>query len=87
VLICYTKEKKKEQRLVQKGLDLLQRWDELCRNSDAGETSGHAMAATDDDEYSDYDGAQDARREPEIICRHLDHVNSFGLSKTTLRLR
>ncbi|TVT97133.1 hypothetical protein EJB05_57621, partial [Eragrostis curvula] len=59
----------------------------LCRNSDAGETSGYAMADDDDDEYSDYDEAQDGRREPEIICKHLDHVNMLGLSKTTLRLR
>jgi selenocysteine lyase/cysteine desulfurase len=59
----------------------------LCRNSDAGESSGYAMADDDDDEYSDYDEAQDSRREPEIICRHLDHVNLLGLSKTTLRLR
>ncbi|KAK3149235.1 hypothetical protein QOZ80_3AG0214730 [Eleusine coracana subsp. coracana] len=62
----------------------------LCRNSDAGETSGYAMAGDvddDNDEYSDYDEAQDGRREPEIICRHLDHVNMLGLSKTTLRLR
>ncbi|KAM6544151.1 hypothetical protein CsatB_008598 [Cannabis sativa] len=27
------------------------------------------------------------RREPEIICRHLDHINLLGLNKTTLRLR
>uniref|UniRef100_A0A0A9EZE6 Uncharacterized protein n=1 Tax=Arundo donax TaxID=35708 RepID=A0A0A9EZE6_ARUDO len=61
----------------------------LCRNSDAGETSGYAMADDDDDDdaYSDYDEAQDGRREPEIICKHLDHVNLLGLSKTTLRLR
>ncbi|CAM0876414.1 unnamed protein product [Alopecurus aequalis] len=61
----------------------------LSRNADAGETSGYAMAEEedDDDAYSDYDDIQDGRREPEIICRHLDHVNILGLSKTTLRLR
>jgi selenocysteine lyase/cysteine desulfurase len=60
----------------------------LYRNSDAGETSGYAMADDDDDvAYSDYDEAQDGRKEPEIICKHLDHVNMLGLSKTTLRLR
>ncbi|KAL6894151.1 hypothetical protein ACP4OV_008249 [Aristida adscensionis] len=59
----------------------------LCRNSDAAETSGYAMAEDDDDAYSDYDEIQDGRREPEIICKHLDHVNMLGLSKTTLRLR
>ncbi|RCV40739.1 hypothetical protein SEVIR_9G077400v4 [Setaria viridis] len=59
----------------------------LCRNSDAGETSGYAMADDDDEAYSDYDEPQDGRKEPEIICKHLDHVNMLGLSKTTLRLR
>lgn len=60
----------------------------LCRNADAGETSGYAVAEDDDDDaYSDYDEIQDGRKEPEIICRHLDHVNMLGLSKTTLRLR
>uniref|UniRef100_A0ACD5X7J7 Uncharacterized protein n=1 Tax=Avena sativa TaxID=4498 RepID=A0ACD5X7J7_AVESA len=61
----------------------------LARNADAGETSGYAVAEEedDDDAYSDYDEIQDGRREPEIICRHLDHVNMLGLSKTTLRLR
>ncbi|KAG2545645.1 uncharacterized protein LOC120649651 [Panicum virgatum] len=60
----------------------------LYRNSDAGETSGYAMADDDDDDaYSDYDEPQDGRKEPEIICKHLDHVNMLGLSKTTLRLR
>ncbi|KAF8646072.1 hypothetical protein HU200_066036 [Digitaria exilis] len=53
-----------------------------------GETSGYAMADDDDDDaYSDYDEPLDGRKEPEIICRHLDHVNMLGLSKTTLRLR
>jgi len=45
------------------------------------------MADDDDDAYSDYDEPQDGRKEPEIICKHLDHVNMLGLSKTTLRLR
>ncbi|XP_010531232.1 PREDICTED: uncharacterized protein LOC104807577 [Tarenaya hassleriana] len=27
------------------------------------------------------------RREPEIVCRHIDHVNMLGLNKTTTRLR
>lgn len=27
------------------------------------------------------------RREPEILCCHLDHVNMLGLNRTTLRLR
>ncbi|KAL3505229.1 hypothetical protein ACH5RR_035070 [Cinchona calisaya] len=28
-----------------------------------------------------------SRREPEIFCGHLDHVNMLGLNRTTLRLR
>ncbi|KAF8410592.1 hypothetical protein HHK36_003124 [Tetracentron sinense] len=43
----------------------------------------------DDDSMSDgeYDGQEWDRKEPEIVCRHLDHVNMLGLNKTTLRLR
>ncbi|KAF8085471.1 hypothetical protein N665_0666s0019 [Sinapis alba] len=29
----------------------------------------------------------DDQREPEIVCRHIDHVNMLGLNKTTSRLR
>ncbi|MBA0661201.1 hypothetical protein Goklo_005521 [Gossypium klotzschianum] len=39
------------------------------------------------DEDYDYDDQECSRKEPEIICRHLDHVNMLGLNKTTLRLR
>nr|GMC52317.1 Glycine dehydrogenase (decarboxylating) [Ipomoea batatas]GME16864.1 Glycine dehydrogenase (decarboxylating) [Ipomoea batatas] len=38
-----------------------------------------------DGEYGD--GQDWQRREPEITCRHLDHVDMLGLNKTTLRLR
>lgn len=38
-----------------------------------------------DEEY--WEGQESDRREPEITCRHLDHVNMSGLNKTTLRLR
>ncbi|XP_071724895.1 uncharacterized protein, partial [Rutidosis leptorrhynchoides] len=46
----------------------------------------------DDEEYTsdgEYADGQDwdNRREPEITCRHLDHINMLGLNKTTLRLR
>ncbi|KAL2333631.1 hypothetical protein Fmac_014844 [Flemingia macrophylla] len=41
--------------------------------------------ATTDGEYGD--GQDWGRREPEITCRHIDHVNMLGLNKTTLRLR
>ncbi|KAE8729197.1 B3 domain-containing protein [Hibiscus syriacus] len=39
------------------------------------------------DELNDDDDLECSRREPEIICHHLDHVNMLGLNKTTLRLR
>ncbi|KAF7057081.1 hypothetical protein CFC21_064413 [Triticum aestivum] len=61
--------------------------DRLHRASDAAEASGYPFR--DDDAVSDgYDDAQDwSRREPEIICRHIDHVDMMGLNRTTLRLR
>ncbi|XP_039061662.1 uncharacterized protein LOC120205976 [Hibiscus syriacus] len=41
-----------------------------------------------DEVYDDDDDILEcSRREPEIICHHLDHVNMLGLNKTTLRLR
>ncbi|KAJ6413070.1 hypothetical protein OIU84_005974 [Salix udensis] len=53
-----------------------------------GEISATSL---DDEDYStdgEYGDGQDFhRREPEIICRHLDHVNMLGLNKTTIRLR
>ena len=53
-----------------------------------GEVSRTTLS--DDESISDgeYGDEQEwGRREPEIICRHLDHVNMLGLNKTTLRLR
>lgn len=42
----------------------------------------------DESMSEDYgDSLEWSRREPEIICRHLDHINMLGLNKTTLRLR
>ncbi|XP_071692924.1 uncharacterized protein [Rutidosis leptorrhynchoides] len=38
-----------------------------------------------DEEYCE--NQESDRTEPEISCRHLDHVNLSGLNKTTLRLR
>ncbi|KAG5245644.1 Pyridoxal phosphate-dependent transferases superfamily protein [Salix suchowensis] len=50
-----------------------------------------SATSLDDEDYStdgEYGDGQDFhRREPEIICRHLDHVNMLGLNKTTIRLR
>nr|GMC57073.1 molybdenum cofactor sulfurase [Ipomoea batatas] len=49
-----------------------------------------SATSLDDDEYisdGEYDGQESDRREPEIICKHLDHINMLGLNKTTFRLR
>jgi selenocysteine lyase/cysteine desulfurase len=60
----------------------------LSHTLEPGEISATSL---DDEDYStdgEYVDGQDwDRREPEIICRHLDHVNMLGLNKTTLRLR
>ncbi|KAL6012507.1 hypothetical protein ACLOJK_002996 [Asimina triloba] len=60
----------------------------LGHNLEVAEVSGATLG--DDDGISDgEDDDEDEwnRREPEIMCRHLDHVNTMGLNKTTLRLR
>ncbi|KAK8478057.1 hypothetical protein V6N13_024207 [Hibiscus sabdariffa] len=58
------------------------------RALEPGEASGTSL---DNEEYTsdgEYGDGQDwDRREPEISCRHLDHINMLGLNKTTLRLR
>ncbi|KAL1196539.1 Molybdenum cofactor sulfurase [Cardamine amara subsp. amara] len=53
---------------------------------------GEASVISDGDEYEEEDGSNggewdDEQREPEIVCRHIDHVNMLGLNKTTSRLR
>ncbi|XP_061997382.1 uncharacterized protein LOC133715080 [Rosa rugosa] len=53
---------------------------------------GEASMTTlgDDELMSEGDYADDqewGRREPEIVCRNLDHINMLGLNKTTFRLR
>ncbi|KAF6143396.1 hypothetical protein GIB67_029565 [Kingdonia uniflora] len=50
-----------------------------------GEVSATTLG--DDESTSDGEDIDGGRREPEIMCRHLDHVNMLGLNKTTLRLR
>ncbi|KAL9327007.1 hypothetical protein ACSQ67_007652 [Phaseolus vulgaris] len=52
---------------------------------DVSATSFDDEEVTSDGEYGD--GQDWGRREPEIACRHIDHVNMLGLNKTTLRLR
>ncbi|KAL7094540.1 hypothetical protein ACP275_11G110100 [Erythranthe tilingii] len=43
----------------------------------------------DDDDISngEYEDQESERGEPEIILKHLDHINMLGLNKTTSRLR
>ncbi|KAL3649396.1 hypothetical protein CASFOL_005799 [Castilleja foliolosa] len=51
---------------------------------------GELLSADDEDDMSngEYGDDQDSdRAEPEITCRHLDHINMLGLNKTTSRLR
>ncbi|XP_047315564.1 uncharacterized protein LOC124919377 [Impatiens glandulifera] len=52
--------------------------------------NSHTIIETDDfsnDEDYESDDQDSSRREPEIVCSHLEHVNMLGLNKTTLRLR
>lgn len=59
----------------------------LSNTLESGEVSGifDDDSVIDEEEYEDEQ--EWARREPEIICRHLDHVDMLGLNKTSLRLR
>ncbi|GLJ29376.1 hypothetical protein SUGI_0579260 [Cryptomeria japonica] len=57
--------------------------------SPSGEESGSTLFK-EGDVTSDAEITQHqewARREPEISCKHLDHVDMMGLNKTTMRLR
>ncbi|CAL0311528.1 unnamed protein product [Lupinus luteus] len=54
-------------------------------HGDVSVTSFDEEEVTSDGEYGD--GQDWGRREPEISCRHLDHINMLGLNKTSLRLR
>ncbi|KAJ8422427.1 hypothetical protein Cgig2_003007 [Carnegiea gigantea] len=65
------------------------RRDPLSHRWDAGDTFATSIADdqfSSDGEYGDEQEDLD-RREPEIICRHLDHINMLGLNRTTSRLR
>lgn len=60
----------------------------LSHTLEPGETSLTNPGDYDSMSDSEYGDEQEwGRREPEIICRHLDHINMLGLNKTTLRLR
>ncbi|KAG6494984.1 uncharacterized protein LOC121992002 [Zingiber officinale] len=61
-------------------------------NFESCEVSGRALGGSDDDDNAtrgDEDGSvqESCRLEPEIICKNIDHANTMGLNKTTLRLR
>ncbi|KAF5791810.1 putative molybdenum cofactor sulfurtransferase [Helianthus annuus] len=49
-------------------------------------TFSQPLEHMEDDYYEGLELDSD-RREPEISCRHIDHINMLGLNKTTLRLR
>ncbi|KAJ4804421.1 Molybdenum cofactor sulfurase [Rhynchospora pubera] len=50
--------------------------------------SGSMTDCRDDLLSEDFDGPDESgRREPEIVCRHIDHIDLMGLNRTTLRLR
>ncbi|GMI94072.1 hypothetical protein like AT2G23520 [Hibiscus trionum] len=64
------------------------RKEHTSRTLEPGEASGSSLDHADyisDGEYGD--GQDWDRREPEITCRHLDHIDMLGLNKTTIRLR
>ncbi|XP_022894931.1 uncharacterized protein LOC111409180 [Olea europaea var. sylvestris] len=58
----------------------------LSHTLEPGELS--ATSLDDEDYLSNGEGEQElGRTEPELICKHLDHINMLGLNKTTSRLR
>ncbi|KAE8696212.1 putative Zinc-finger domain of monoamine-oxidase A repressor R1 [Hibiscus syriacus] len=64
------------------------RKEHTSRTLEPGEASGNNLDNEDFTSDGEYGDVQDwDRREPEITCRHLDHINMLGLNKTTLRLR
>ncbi|XP_004509187.1 uncharacterized protein [Cicer arietinum] len=58
---------------------------ETMETGDISATSLDEEEVSSDGEYGD--GQDWGRREPEIVCRNIDHVDMLGLNKTTLRLR
>ncbi|CAA2981010.1 Molybdenum cofactor sulfurase [Olea europaea subsp. europaea] len=60
----------------------------LNQTPELGELS---VTNLDDEDYisnGEYGDEQELdRNEPELICKHLDHINMLGLNKTTSRLR
>ncbi|OWM72526.1 uncharacterized protein LOC116210796 [Punica granatum] len=64
------------------------RGDQVITTAEHGEVSANGA---EDEEYSsegEYGDELDSdRKEPEISCWHLDHINELGLNKTSSRLR
>ncbi|KAJ0260409.1 Uncharacterized protein HA466_0066160 [Hirschfeldia incana] len=58
--------------------------DRVSHSLDQGEASLAYEEESDGENQNEDDWE---RREPEIVCSHIDHVNMLGLSKTTTRLR
>ncbi|VVB18303.1 unnamed protein product [Arabis nemorensis] len=59
--------------------------DRVSHSLDQGEASLASVYDESDGENPNEDDWD--RREPEIVCSHIDHVNMLGLNKTTTRLR
>ncbi|KAG2327238.1 hypothetical protein Bca4012_036237 [Brassica carinata] len=62
------------------------------RSVDHGGEASVISFGDEEEEEEEEDGSNgvewdDDQREPEIVCRHIDHVNILGLNKTTSRLR
>lgn len=55
------------------------------RTGKVSATNPNDECSTGDEEYGDE--REWGKSEPEIICRHIDHINMLGLNKTTFRLR
>ncbi|KAH7524008.1 uncharacterized protein LOC107420352 [Ziziphus jujuba] len=77
-------------RVVSMGRRVSFSMEDSCRGShllEPGETSITSLGDGDSMSGAEYGDEEWGRREPEIICQHLDHINMLGLNKTTLRLR
>ncbi|XP_022879405.1 uncharacterized protein LOC111396985 [Olea europaea var. sylvestris] len=60
----------------------------LSPTLEPGEISVTSLDDEDDISNGEYGDEQELdRNEPELICKHLDHINMLGLNKTTSRLR
>ncbi|CAI9777472.1 unnamed protein product [Fraxinus pennsylvanica] len=60
----------------------------LSHTLEPGELSATSLDNEDYISNGEYGGEQELdRNEPELVCKHLDHINMLGLNKTTSRLR